>query len=202
MTRDGDKEELGSVAALARLLPREVAPPPDLWENLAARLEPRGRLEGLAASLPMNVEPPADLWPKIAARISPGRRARRLAVAFAASIAVVVAAVVGLQFAERTEPASGRGSPSVAADDSASRGASAASSVGWVLGAPVAGDVAASLNRDLVLVRDERLTIERAIATEPDNVDLRELWAFTYATELELADACSRTVMEYERDRG
>ena len=33
-------------------------------------------------------------------------------------------------------------------------------------------------------------------------VDLRELWAFAYETELQLADACGRTVMEYQRDRG
>ena len=64
MTRDGDDEDLGALAPLVRELPREVAPPPDLWKAIAARLEPRGRLEHLAASLPMQVDPPEDLWPR------------------------------------------------------------------------------------------------------------------------------------------
>jgi len=69
MTRDADSEELGSLAPLARLLPREVAPPPNLWERIAARLEPRGGLDDLAASLPTQVDPPKDLWPGIEARL-------------------------------------------------------------------------------------------------------------------------------------
>lgn len=201
MTRDGHDEGLGSLATLARLLPREIAPPPDLWERIAARLE-HGGLVRLAASLPTQADPPEDLWPRIEARIAPRRR-MRAAYALAASVAVAAAVTVGVRLGEHDDAVPGRAVASAVADDAASIGASAASNVAWMLGAPaVAGDVAASLSNELALVRDERLSIERAIAREPDNVELRELWAFTYETELELADACSRTVMEYQRERG
>jgi hypothetical protein len=79
MTRYADNEELGSLASIARLLPREVAPPPDLWERIAARLELRGGLDHLAASLPTQVDPPENLWPGIEARIAPRRRMGRAA---------------------------------------------------------------------------------------------------------------------------
>jgi hypothetical protein len=91
----------------------------------------------------------------------------------------------------------------VVADEATSDASSAAQNVGWILGAPaLSGDVAASLSRELALVREQRLSIERAIATDPDDPDLRELWAFAYETELKLADTCARAVMEYERERG
>jgi hypothetical protein len=58
-----------------------------------------------------------------------------------------------------------------------------------MLRSPVVSDeVAATLQRELVLVRDERLQIEAAIDREPDNVGLRELWAHAYEVELQLAD--------------
>jgi hypothetical protein len=203
MTRDADSEELGSLAPLARRLPREVAPPPNLWERIAARLEPRGGLDDLAASLPTQVDPPKDLWPGIEASIAPRRRMGRAAYALAASVAVAAAVTVGVQLGERNDAGPERTSASVVTDDTASAGASAASNVAWMLGAPaLAGDVAANLSGELALVRDERLSIERAIAREPDNAHLRELWAFTYETELELVDAFSRAVMEYQRVRG
>jgi hypothetical protein len=203
MTRDGDNEELGSLAALARQLPREVPPPPGVWDGIAARLEPRGRLDRLAASLPTQVDPPKDLWRKIEARIAPGRRSRRAALALAASVVVAAAVAVGVLLGERRDAGPAPESASVAAEDAARDGANAAIDFDLVLAAPeVAGEVAASLSDELALVRDERRSIERAIAREPDNMDLRELWAFTYETELELADACSRTVMEYQRERG
>jgi hypothetical protein len=203
MTRYADNEELGSLASIARLLPREVAPPPDLWERIAARLELRGGLDHLAASLPTQVDPPENLWPGIEARIAPRRRMGRAAYALAASVAVAAAVTVGVWLVERNDAGPQRGSASVVAADAADVGASAASNVAWMLGAPaVAGDVAADLSGELALVRDERLSIERAIAREPDNAHLRELWAFTYETELELVDAFSRAVMEYQRVRG
>ena len=203
MRREGDNEELGSLGPLVRQLPREVVPPPDLWERIAARLELRGGLDHLAASLPTQVDPPENLWPKIEARIAPRRRIRRAEFALAASIAVAAAVTGGLQLGEHTDAGAERAVASVAADDTASDGAGAAIDFGWVLGAPaVAGDIAASLSDELALVRDERLSIERAIAREPDNAHLRELWAFTYETELELVDAFSRAVMEYQRVRG
>jgi hypothetical protein len=203
MTRGGDPEVPGSLAALVRRLPREVAPPTELWERIAARLEPRSRLDRMAASLPTQVDPPENLWPKIEARIAPRRRLARVAFALAASIAVAVAVAVGVRLDQHNAAAPERGSTSLAADDTPRDRASTATNVGWVLGAPaVAGDVAADLSGELALVRDERLSIERAIAREPDNAHLRELWAFTYETELELVDAFSRAVMEYQRVRG
>jgi hypothetical protein len=203
MTRDRDAEGPASLAALVRRLPREVAPPPDVWENIAARLEPRGRLDHLTASLPARVEPPEDLWRKIEARIAPRRRIPRTAVALAASVVGAAAITLGIRLGERNDATREPSSASFVADETASYGASAAIDFGWMLGAPAAaGDVAAEMGDELSLVRGERLSIERAIAKEPDNADLRELWAFTYETELQLADAYGRTVMEYQRDRG
>jgi len=201
MTRERDDEALGGLAALVRQLPRDVPPPPALWARIAARLEPRSQLDHLAASLPTQIDPPEDLWPSIEARIAPHRRTRRAALALAVSLAAAAVIALGVLLGERHGARTEHDAESLSADVAPSEGA--ASSVGWALDAPaVAGDVAANLRRDLALVRDERLSIERAIAKEPDNVDLRELWAFTYETELELADACGRTVMEYQRERG
>jgi hypothetical protein len=204
VTRADDNDELGSLTALTRELPREVAPPPDLWDAIAARLESRDRLDHLAASLPTQVDPPKDLWPEIEVRIAPARRRRRAALALAASIVVAAAVAVGVRLGERHDSGPEPGSASFAADYTAVDGTSvAASNVDWVLDtSAVAGDVAASLGDQLALVRDERLSIERAIAKQPDNVDLRELWSFTYETELELTDAVGRTAMEYQRERG
>jgi hypothetical protein len=196
-------EELGKLASLAHSLPREVAPPRDLWERIAARLEPRDGIDRLSALLPTDVAPPADLWPTIAARIAPKPRARRFALAAAASIAVAALVALGVQLGARREAGSEGGSVPIVANDAARDASSVARNVGWILGAPaLPGDVAASLSRELALVRDERLSIERAIVKEPDNPDLRELWAYAYETELELADTCSRAVMEFERNRG
>jgi hypothetical protein len=196
-------EELGKLAALSRALPREIAPPADLWERIAARLEPRDRIDRLAASLPTDVDPPADLWPTIAARIAPKPRATRFALAAVASVVVAALMAFGVQLGVRRDAVSESGPVPIVADEAARDSSSAAHNVGWVLGAPaLPDDVAAGLSRELALVRDERLSIERAIVKEPDNADLRELWAYAYETELELADTCSRAVMEYERSRG
>jgi len=196
-------EELGSLATLARALPREVAPPADLWDRIAARLEPRERIDHLAASLPTDIDPPADLWPGIATRIAPQPRARRFALAAAASVAVAALVVAGVQLGGRHDAGSESGSVPVVADEAARDASSAARNVGWILGTPaLPADVAATLGRELALVRDERLSIERAIASDPDNAELRELWAYAYRTELELADTCGRAVMEYESNRG
>jgi hypothetical protein len=198
MTSDGGDDDLGHLAALARALPREIAPPPDSWARIAVRLEPRDHLDPLVASLPAEIAPPAHLWPAIEARIAPGRRARRGALAAAACLAVAGLVAVGVQLGADRDSTSIRSVEATRSEDAAR----APVEVGWILDAPaLAGDVAATLSRELALVRDERLRIERAIASEPDNVDLRELWAFTYETELQLADACGRTVMEYERER-
>ena len=199
---DGD-EELGPLASVARALPREVAPPPDLWDRIASRLEPRDRIDHLAASLPTDIDPPGDLWPRIAMRIAPKPRARRFALTVAASVVVAVLVAVGVLRGGPGDAGSGGIPARIVAVDAARDTSSAARNVGWILGAPaLSADVATTLSRELALVRDERLSIERAIASDPDNTDLRELWAYAYQTELELADTSARAVMEYERNRG
>src|SRR4029079_10312811 len=122
MTRDADNEDLGSLASIARLLPREVAPPPDLWERIAARLELRGGLDHLAASLPTQGDPPEKLWPRIQARIATRTRMGRAAYALAASVAVAAAVTVGVRFVERNDAGLERGSAAVVAADGADVG--------------------------------------------------------------------------------
>jgi hypothetical protein len=89
----------------------------------------------------------------------------------------------------------------VVVEKSIAPGAQAAGPDGlvWILGAPaLSPDVAATLGRELARVRAERLRIEHAIDEQPDDVELRELWAYAYEVELKLADTCGRAVMAYE----
>ena len=148
MRREDDNEDAGSLAPLVRQLPREVAPSPDLWKGIAARLEPRGRLDHLAASLPTQVDPP-----RISGQES--RRASRrvdgcdaLPSRSPRPFAVAAVVAVGLQLGEHNDAGPERAVASVAADDTASDGAGAAIDFGWVLGAPaVAGDDRGELER-------------------------------------------------------
>ena len=206
MTRDGDDEDLGALAPLVRELPRASAPPPDLWKVIAARTgaaRPPRASGRFAADAGRSAR--GSLAQDRGAHRSASTDAGHAAFALAASIAVAAAVAVGLQLGEHNDAGPERAVASVALDDTASDGAGAAIDFGWVLGTPaVAGDIAANLSGELALgARRQRLSIEPAvIAKEPDNIDLRELWAFTYETELQLADACGRTVMQNQRDRG
>jgi hypothetical protein len=189
-------------------LPRDLAPPPGAWDHIAARLDPEEN-DALSPHLHLlarEIEPPIDVWPRIARRLAAQSRRRRGAFAALAAAAAIAAAVVLASIAMRegepvtTEIASER-PPAVAPDLPVTPSAPGSSLVAaWMLRMPeISSEVAATMRRELELVRDERLRIERAMEDEPDNATLHELWAHAYEVELQLADACGRTVMAYER---
>ncbi len=205
MTREHDAPTATELDELVRRLPRDVEPPLELWPRIAALLDapPRRSLEERARDLPTEIAPPIDLWPQIAARLrtAPPRPHARARVA-AAAAAIVIGVLVAL--AVRDHPDGGgndtvRVAPNV---DGAGAGDPGSTALGayWMLRSPVVSDeVAATLQRELTLVRDERLRIEAAIDSEPTNAGLRELWTHTYQVELQLADAYGRTIMAYSR---
>lgn len=191
-------------------LPRELEPGPDVWDRIAARLEQpeNDALSPGLRDLPAEIDPPGDLWQRIALRLEARARRRRavggLAAAAALSAAILVAAIA-IQDAQ-PPPVDGLANVpmpgSVLDADAAPASSALGSSLGtaWMLRMPaISSEVAATMRRELELVRDERLRIEMAIESEPDNATLHELWAHAYEIELELDDACSRTVMAYER---
>jgi hypothetical protein len=188
-------------------LPRELDPPADAWDRIAARLE---RPESGAAlpdfALPAEIEPPAELWLKIASRLASRSRQRRTAAALAAAAALAVLVVTAIAVREgQPPPDDGVASvqmPGAVTEVADTPQSDLAASLGaaWMLRAPeISSEVAATLRRELELVRDERLQIEQAMDQEPENAALRELWARAYEVELELVDACGRTVMAYEK---
>jgi hypothetical protein len=205
MTRDSDSVTSRALHDLVRRLPRDVEPPPDLWLGIAARLDapaPPRSIEELAHDLPADIAPPADLWPGIAARLRTEPYEPRIRVRFAAA-AVVLAAVAALvTVAVRVQDfgANSSARSAMTADDaSADPAPSAALAAAWMLRSPVVSEqVAATLQRELTLVRGERLRIEAAIDREPADVGLRELWAHAYQIELELTDTWGRIIMAYE----
>jgi len=70
MTEDVRKPAASpGLATLVRRLPREIEPPAQLWERIAARLELRVGLGAQVGALPREITPPRDLWPAIAARV-------------------------------------------------------------------------------------------------------------------------------------
>jgi hypothetical protein len=209
MTEDARKAASPGLTALARRLPREIDPPAQLWERIAARLELRVGLGAQVGTLPREIAPPRDLWPGIAARVDGAMRfrtrARAAAVAAVAALGLAMLAlgILDLLGAGNGKPARDADLQSrrTVVDESIAPGARAGDSDGlvWILGAPaLSRDVAATLGRELARVRAERLRIERAIDEQPDDVELRELWAYAYETELKLADTCGRAVMAYE----
>jgi hypothetical protein len=203
------KNEHGSSGARSLVgLPRELAPPADAWDRIAARLSrpESAALPPDACPLPAEIEPPADLWPAIASRLATRSRRRRMAAALAAAAALAIMLVTAIAVREGQRPLETEVASVPAPrtpiemtdtrpyDDSTSLGAY------WTLRMPeISSEVAATLRRELELVRDERVRIEQAMDTEPANTALRELWAHAYEVELELADACGRTVMAYEK---
>jgi hypothetical protein len=204
MTRESEVPSGRELHDLVRRLPREIDPPLELWPQIAARLEapPRRSLEERARELPADVAPPGDLWPQIAARLraEPQLPRSRWRVAVG-GLAAVAAALLLVVLAIRGPDADRDAATPVALDDGRpDSGRSTALGAAWMLRSPVVSEaVAATLQRELTLVRDERLSIEAALDREPENTRLRELWAYTYQIELQLTDACGRTVMAYER---
>jgi hypothetical protein len=208
VTRERDQGAPSALHDLARRLPRDIEPPAELWQRIAARLEepalPRS-LEERARDLPADIAPPVDLWPQIAARLRTGPREPRLLARLVAAAAAVAAVAVLVTVATRDPDSganSGSSTPTVATSDDATAEAAPSTVLGaaWMLRSPVVSDeVAAALQRDLMLVRDERLQIEAAIDREPGDAGLRELWAYTYQIELQLTDTYGRIIMAYER---
>jgi hypothetical protein len=186
-------------------LPRELEPPADAWDRIAARLERPESRTPLQDSwlLPPEIEPPVDVWPAIAARIVARSRGRRAVAALLAATALglLVTAIAVRQTQPQLDDTVARAPvPPTAVTDAPRTDLAASLGAAWMLRAPeISSEVAATLRRELERVRDERLTIERALDEEPDNTALRELWAHAYEVELQLADACGRIVMVYER---
>jgi hypothetical protein len=207
VTRERNQAAPSTLHDLVRRLPRDIEPPAELWQRIAARLDepalPRS-LEECARDLPADIAPPVDLWPQIAARLRTGPRKPRLLARLVAAAAAVAAVAVLVTVAIRDQDSGANGgssTPAVAANDATAEAApSTALGAAWMLRSPVVSDeVAAALQRDLMLVRDERLQIEAAIDREPGDAGLRELWAHTYQIELQLTDTCGRIIMAYER---
>jgi hypothetical protein len=204
MTSNNERGSFGAPSALG--LPRDLDPPAEAWDRIAARLarSEMGASPADSSPLPAEIEPPADLWPKIAARLATRSRRRRAFAALAAAAAVAAVLLTAIAVREERPPENvvagvpARTAPQ--ANDSPPSDLAQSLGASWMLRSPeVSSEVAATLRRELELVRDERLRIEQAIDSAPDNAALRELWAHAYEVELELADACGRTVMAYER---
>lgn len=208
MTHERDQPAPSALDDLVRRLPRDVEPPAELWQRVAARLDgpalPRS-LEERARDLPADIAPPVDLWPQIAARLRTRPREPRLLARLFAAAAAVAAVAVLVTVAIRDQDSGAHGGSSattVAAngDESTDPAPSTALGAAWMLRSPVvSAEVAAALQRDLTLVRDQRLQIEAAIDREPGDVGLRNLWAHTYQIELQLTDTYGRIIMAYER---
>lgn len=203
MSRDRAPPGATELDELVRRLPSTVEPPPELWPRIAALLDAPRSLEARARELPTEIPPPADLWPRIAARLQtePRRPYVRPRVAAAVAALAALGALIGLAVRDDSAEVGSADTARVAPDGAGADSVrSTALGAYWMLRSPVVSDeVAATLQRELVLVRDERLQIEAAIDREPDNVGLRELWAHAYEVELQLADAYGRTIMAYSR---
>jgi hypothetical protein len=190
--------------SLVRRLPRELAPPAELWPRIAARLEPReaAPLDLLARRLPTDVDPPPEVWAGVAAGIG-AAPARRRAVGYLAAAALLVAGVAALLAIATREPPpdDAGGARTVAAEPE--RSPPSTLDAAWMLGAAeVPEDVIAAMRTDYALVQAERVAIEQAIDSAPNDARLRELWAHAYEAELELNDIFGRTIMTYQRGSG
>jgi hypothetical protein len=203
MTMRDDPNAESSLDALTRQLVRDVPPPVDLWRRIEPHLETHpaesGTLEARARELPPAIAPPVDLWPGIEARLARGGVALRRRSAWLAAAAASLAAAALFALTQRGPDFSPAGGPETAAERGAGNDLGAAA---WMLQMrEVEPDVAEAMRRNLELVQGERRAIERAIEMTPDDFRLRELWAYAYATELELNDTYGRAIMSYQRGR-
>ena len=191
--------------ALVTQLPRDVQLPVDLWPEIKVRLaaEPSASartLESLARRLPAEIAPPKRLWLGIAARLAP-RRAKvpsiRLAAISAAASLAVIAALVAILFRAPSPQ------PQVVDVGNPPARQESPRTIPWIFNMPAVDPVvAAEFLRNYELVHTERLAIESAITSAPDNLLLRDLWAHAYTAELELSGTLERTIMTYQRGRG
>jgi hypothetical protein len=167
--RDPEDHSTRELLKLANRLPREIQPPVDMWPAIEAQLL-RPSLESLARDLPVDVDPPIDLWPRIESRLTQRRSNGWLAAA-----AVVFVGVSALLIGIATQ----------------NNGIE-----------PIATELelaAQTIRQNLGLVRDERRAIEEAIEQDPASSHLRELWAYTYETELRLEN---EVMVSYQRGYG
>lgn len=187
--------------ALARRLPRDIAPREDLWPGIAAAIEAGGlETERLAARLPAALEPPVDLWPGIASRLGPRHAVRpawRAPLAAAASFGVVTIATLASLFALGTRSGIDA-EPEPAGVRALVAGIGGAAGFSVVPARQALRGPTATIAEALEAVRRERLSIERALEADSDNPDLLALWSHVYATELSLTSEVSRAAERYE----
>lgn len=189
--RDPKDPDARDLAALISRLPRDVAPPPDLWQGVAARLErvaddsaARASLQELTRALPRDIAPPGELWARIEARVLAQRRLAWPSVWIAIAAAVAIAAVALLvQLATRegvAEPPAARA---------------------WLaLELPgVPEEFSAAMQRELEAVQEQRRSIEAALAVNPNDLNLHGLWQHAYEAELGLIDTYGRAAVAYQR---
>jgi hypothetical protein len=198
--RDHEEHERIELQRLTSRLPRETPPPADLWPGIEAELL-RPSLDSLARELAANIEPPIDLWPQIAARLSRDRSRLRLAAA-----AAIFAALASLLVAIATRNVDVEPAPSgLRADLPGQPETAPASNAGvwWMLQMPpISDEIAATIQQNLGIVRDERRAIEQAIERNPSDSHLRELWAYAYETELRLENEVGNVIVSYQRGYG
>jgi hypothetical protein len=192
---DRRKPQTDELDGLVSRLPKEIAPPLEVWRKVAAEIE-RPSLDSLAAELPAEIEPPADLWPRIEAELGKRRDFRGLlaaAVVVAAISAALIAIAVRNDVGELARPPT----ESPVAD----REAEPRDLVDRWLDdfSPAQFAVAQTIEMNLALLRDERIAIEHAIEQYPSDPNLRELWAHAYEAELRLENEIGSVMVSTER---
>lgn len=196
MTEKPTRTEAGLAA-----LPAAVAPPADLWPGIEARLDVRGASgEVLGIELARDFAPPERLWPAIEARLGAEAGVRPLDVlsrwtAGLAAAAVVAFAVLGIHGSGGIVGPDRDGGALLdiwwLAPDAAVAARSATPAVATAL------DEARRTYRDTILaVRDQRVALESLLGQYPDDAALRELWRYTYRTELRLIDEGGRVITD------
>lgn len=201
-TRDGREPATNDerLARMARELSRDLSPERDLWPGIAAQIsDPADRF----GRLPRDITVPRDLWPSIRARIAgqrpDGRHGREARTAHGAGILAVAAIVlaIAIRFDDLTDAASvpmpTDALPLWMADmldafDGAAPGTPQAE----------LGETAQSIRRDFLMVRSERLEIERALVVSVADTNLRTQWRQVYRAELRLIDEAQKLGITYE----
>lgn len=213
MSEPADKPAGPSPGDTARL-PRDIAPPVDLWPAIEACIERSGgTVEHWLRRLPEAIEPPRDLWAGVAPRLDAARSARLrrrgaggwltafASAGMAATFAALVA--VGVRYAHRPLPA---GAMQSALPHSTAAGGSLPllqallirEGEGGLAAAGPAGAAARTLLRELELVRSQREAVQRALRTHSGDADLRAVWRHAYEAELDLTADAERVLTRYQ----
>jgi hypothetical protein len=187
-------------------LPRDIAPPKDLWPAIEVAIGRQAtEADRLLQRLPREIAPPDDVWFKVAGGIS-ARKSRKpdgrtglwhALPRLAASIAfVAVVGVLLLQlgtFDDAVDPV--RNQVTVrSAEDWLTPGL-------WNFELDSSTQVTAPFEEtrrtyleQIAAVRSQREEIESSLALYPDHPALRELWMHVYETELLLIDEAGRVL--------